>query len=107
MDGTRRPGGDDRVTTPPRTPNPAQRTGVAVIRSYQKVISPLLGGNCRYYPSCSQYTVEAIELHGLAKGSWMGVRRIGRCHPFRDGGFDPVPGSPDAIADAAGGGGSQ
>ena len=95
------------MSTPPTTQNPAQRTGVAAIRMYQKVISPLLGGNCRYYPTCSQYTVEAIELHGLGKGSWMGVRRIGRCHPFREGGFDPVPGSPDAIVDAAGGGGSQ
>jgi hypothetical protein len=63
------------------------------IRGYQKVLSPLFGGNCRYYPSCSHYTYEAIEIHGLAKGSWLGFKRIGRCHPWHEGGVDPVPGS--------------
>ena len=92
------------MTEPHRHQTLAQRTGVALIRAYQRWISPLLGGNCRYYPSCSRYTLEAIELHGLGRGSWLGARRIGRCHPFHDGGFDPVPGSPDALTDAAGGG---
>ncbi len=67
------------------------------VRAYQKLVSPLLGSNCRYHPSCSQYTSEAIEIHGAVKGSWLGVKRIGRCHPFRDGGLDPVPGSIDAM----------
>ena len=64
------------------------------IRVYQKVLSPLFGGHCRYHPSCSHYTYEAIEIHGAAKGSWLGVKRIGRCQPLYKGGFDPVPGSP-------------
>lgn len=72
-----------------------QRIALGAVRAYQKTLSPLLGSNCRYYPSCSRYTYEAIELHGAARGTWMGIRRIGRCHPWHDGGFDPVPGSAD------------
>jgi hypothetical protein len=68
------------------------------IRAYQKVLSPMFGGSCRYHPTCSHYTYEAIEIHGAVKGSWLGVRRIGRCQPFYKGGFDPVPGSPDDTA---------
>ncbi len=72
---------------------------LAAIRAYQKVLSPFLGSNCRYYPTCSSYTYEAIEIHGAAKGSWLGIKRIGRCHPWHEGGLDPVPGSPDATPD--------
>jgi putative membrane protein insertion efficiency factor len=64
---------------------------LAFIRFYQLFLSPLLGSNCRYYPSCSHYTYEAIEKYGVAKGGWMGLRRIARCHPWNAGGFDPVP----------------
>ena len=64
---------------------------LAMIRAYSRFISPLLGANCRYHPTCSSYTRQAIELHGAAKGLWMGVRRIGRCHPMHPGGYDPVP----------------
>jgi uncharacterized protein len=64
---------------------------LAVIRFYQRFISPLLGSSCRYYPSCSHYTYEAIEKYGVGKGGWMGLRRIARCHPWHPGGFDPVP----------------
>lgn len=71
---------------------------LGLVRAYQKALSPLLGRNCRYHPSCSRYTYEAIEIHGALRGSWFGARRIGRCHPFHEGGFDPVPGSNDAIA---------
>ncbi len=62
-----------------------------VIRLYQKVFSPILGKNCRYLPTCSQYGYEAIGKHGLVRGGWLSVRRLGRCHPWREGGYDPVP----------------
>lgn len=61
------------------------------VRAYQVVLGPLLGGACRYYPSCSVYAIEALEKHGAARGSWLALRRILRCHPFRPGGYDPVP----------------
>ena len=72
-------------------PSPATRLMMGSVRVYQKVLSPVLGGNCRYYPSCSEYGYDAIRLHGAARGSWMAVKRIGRCHPFHEGGYDPVP----------------
>jgi uncharacterized protein len=64
---------------------------VALIRVYQNLVSPLLGQRCRFYPSCSQYTLEAIERHGPVKGGWLGLRRVCRCHPLNPGGHDPVP----------------
>lgn len=64
---------------------------IALVRGYQLFLSPLLPAACRYYPSCSAYAVEALERHGAFRGSWLAVKRIGRCHPFRPGGFDPVP----------------
>lgn len=64
---------------------------ILLVRGYQVGISPLLPASCRYYPTCSAYAVEAIERHGPARGGWMALRRIARCHPFRTGGFDPVP----------------
>jgi hypothetical protein len=65
-----------------------------LIRAYQLALSPLLGPSCRFYPSCSQYAIEAIESHGALRGSWLSARRICRCHPFHPGGFDPVPHHP-------------
>ena len=62
------------------------------IRAYQVVLSPLLGPNCRYYPTCSQYAIEAIETHGSLRGTWLAIKRISRCHPWHEGGFDTVPG---------------
>jgi putative membrane protein insertion efficiency factor len=64
---------------------------IAFIRFYRMALSPLFPPSCRFYPTCSAYTMEAIEKHGPAKGSWMGARRILRCHPWNEGGFDPVP----------------
>ena len=64
---------------------------VLLVRGYQVALSPLLPATCRYYPSCSAYAIEALERHGAWRGSWLALRRIGRCHPFRSGGYDPVP----------------
>ena len=61
------------------------------IRVYQRAISPRLGANCRYVPTCSTFALEGIEEHGLLRGGWLAVRRISRCHPFHKGGLDPVP----------------
>ncbi len=61
------------------------------IRFYQMAISPLLGKNCRFEPTCSQYALEAIEEWGVLKGSWLGMKRISRCHPWGSHGYDPVP----------------
>ncbi len=61
------------------------------IRFYQLAISPMSPAACRYYPSCSNYAIQAIDKYGARKGGWLAVRRILRCHPFRPGGFDPVP----------------
>jgi len=64
---------------------------LALIGGYQYLFRPLLGSNCRFYPSCSDYAREAIERHGAVKGTWLAVRRILRCHPYHPGGYDPVP----------------
>lgn len=67
------------------------RALISLVRLYQIAISPFLGNNCRFYPSCSSYMIEAIQLHGVFKGLYLGTRRILRCHPYSDGGMDPVP----------------
>jgi putative membrane protein insertion efficiency factor len=64
---------------------------VAPIRFYQRFISPALPASCRYYPTCSAYAVESLQVHGALRGSWLSVRRVARCHPWHAGGFDPVP----------------
>ncbi|HET9934491.1 MAG TPA: membrane protein insertion efficiency factor YidD [Polyangiaceae bacterium] len=64
---------------------------LVAIRAYQLLIAPLLGPVCRFHPSCSRYTAECLRLHGAARGSYLGVRRILRCHPWNPGGYDPPP----------------
>jgi putative membrane protein insertion efficiency factor len=65
-----------------------------LLRGYQLLLSPMLGQRCRFYPSCSHYAIEAIQTHGAARGSWLAVRRLGKCHPWHAGGLDPVPAKP-------------
>lgn len=69
---------------------------VLLVRLYQLVLSPFLGGRCRYLPSCSEYAVEALRTHGAIRGSALAVKRIGRCHPFAGYGYDPVPPKKDS-----------
>ncbi len=64
---------------------------IVPVRAYQLLISPLLGSNCRYQPTCSQYMIDAISEWGPIKGIWLGAKRIGRCHPWGGHGYDPVP----------------
>jgi len=66
-----------------------------LLRAYQLTISPLMGPRCRFYPSCSNYALEALQVHGAAKGSLLAVKRVCRCHPWNDGGLDPVPPAAD------------
>ena len=68
-----------------------RRLLLALVGAYQYLLRPLLGPNCRFYPSCSDYAREAVVRHGALKGSWLALRRIARCHPYHAGGFDPVP----------------
>ena len=64
---------------------------ILAVRAYQVSLGPLLPSSCRYYPSCSAYAIEALERHGAFRGAWLSARRVLRCHPFRPGGYDPVP----------------
>lgn len=64
---------------------------IGILRAYQLLLSPLLGNHCRFYPSCSQYTIEAIARYGWLRGIGLGLRRVLRCHPWQPGGIDPVP----------------
>ena len=72
-------------------PGPVARVLLALVGGYRRLVSPLLGPRCRFAPSCSAYAAEAIAVHGAARGTWLAVRRIARCHPFHPGGHDPVP----------------
>ena len=64
---------------------------LAAVRAYQVLLGPIFGGQCRFYPSCSHYTHEAIERWGARRGAWLGLKRLMRCHPLAKGGYDPVP----------------
>jgi putative membrane protein insertion efficiency factor len=67
------------------------RAAALLIRGYQLLISPIFPGTCRFHPTCSRYAVDAFTGHGVFKGAWLSLKRIGRCHPWGDAGFDPVP----------------
>ena len=82
---------EDRETLPARRPGWAASMGLALVGFYQDAISPALPPSCRFRPTCSEYTRIAIRRHGLLKGSWLGLKRILKCHPFHPGGHDPVP----------------
>jgi putative membrane protein insertion efficiency factor len=86
-------------TVPPRLW--PRRALAAPVRAYRFFLSPWLGSACRFEPTCSKYTLEALEMHGAGKGSYLAARRVLRCHPWCDGGFDPVPDSPFSITAAA------
>jgi putative membrane protein insertion efficiency factor len=70
---------------------PVVRFLIVLIAGYRYVLSPLLGRSCRFFPSCSEYAMEALERHGALRGSWLAARRVARCHPWHPGGYDPVP----------------
>ncbi|MCC5794998.1 MAG: membrane protein insertion efficiency factor YidD [Chromatiales bacterium] len=79
-------------------PGLAVRAALMLVRGYQLLVSPFLGSNCRFVPSCSAYTSEALACHGLVRGGWLTLRRIGRCHPWGGSGYDPVPGCREAAS---------
>ena len=70
---------------------------IQLVRLYRLAISPWLGSNCRFDPTCSSYAIEALQVHGILKGGWLAMKRIGRCHPWGSSGYDPVPRSPEDI----------
>lgn len=72
-------------------PSLLARALILLLALYKRTISPLLGQNCRFHPTCSRYALEAIRAHGAWRGGWLGLRRVSRCHPFHEGGLDPVP----------------
>ena len=78
-------------------PSSSARVLIAPIIAYQRFLSPLLAPRCRFAPSCSQYAVEALREHGAARGLWLAMRRLSRCHPFNPGGYDPVPMRPQGV----------
>jgi uncharacterized protein len=71
--------------------NKVKKIALGLIKMYQSTISKVLPSSCRYTPTCSEYTFEAINRYGIFKGIWMGAKRIARCHPWHEGGYDPVP----------------
>lgn len=88
----------------PRRPGPVAAVLILLVRGYRRFLSPLLGQQCRFQPTCSAYGLQSLQEHGALRGSWLTVRRIARCHPFNPGGYDPVPPRRDrasaAVADS-------
>jgi len=71
--------------------NPLKSLVLLMLRGYKRFVSPLLGTNCRFYPSCSSYAMQAVDRFGVLRGGWLAIKRIARCHPLNPGGLDPVP----------------
>lgn len=84
-------------------PGPVAAALILLIRAYRRFLSPLLGQQCRFRPTCSAYGLEALQVHGAPRGTWLTARRIARCHPFHPGGYDPVPPEKTAAAGFSGG----
>jgi len=78
-------------------PSLAARALIVPVIGYRRFVSPLLPPVCRFYPSCSEYALEALRTHGAMRGLWLAVRRLARCHPFNPGGYDPVPPRPQGV----------
>jgi putative membrane protein insertion efficiency factor len=97
------PGG----AAPSAPPSTAARLLLVAVRAYQLLLSPLLGGSCRYVPSCSQYMAEAVRRRGAVAGGWLGIKRLARCHPLGSSGFDPVPDDLAACSPAPGAPGAR
>jgi len=75
----------------PRLTRGSRQVAIILLTYWNRYISPLFGPACRFHPSCSQYAARAIDRHGLGRGIWLGLRRLLKCHPYNEGGFDPVP----------------
>ncbi|MBT2207008.1 MULTISPECIES: membrane protein insertion efficiency factor YidD [Actinomadura] len=102
-----RQGGSFPSQHPVGAPGPVARVLILLVRAYRRFLSPLLGQQCRFQPTCSAYGLEALQTHGAPRGTWLIVRRIGRCHPFHPGGYDPVPPKKAAGAHFSGGPGGS
>ncbi len=74
--------------------NPVKSLVLLILRGYKRFLSPMLGTNCRFHPSCSSYAMQAVERFGVLRGGWLAAKRIARCHPLHPGGLDPVPDAP-------------
>ncbi len=68
-----------------------RKIAIVLLKIYSAIVSPFLGNNCRFHPTCSHYSKDAIEMHGVARGGFLTIKRISKCHPFHPGGYDPVP----------------
>ncbi|MCB9957102.1 MAG: membrane protein insertion efficiency factor YidD [Rhodospirillaceae bacterium] len=86
-------GTDRPPAAAPASPSPAARLLIGLVLAYRYTLSPLIGGNCRFVPTCSEYGLEAIRRHGALRGGWLTLRRLGRCRPGCAAGYDPVPAS--------------
>ena len=84
--------------------SPTARVLAALVQVYRRAVSPLLPPRCRFAPTCSAYALEALQVHGAARGGWLALRRVARCHPFHPGGHDPVPPARSSVRDDAGAG---